>query len=725
MLALTKCFAKTILPHSQLQEREAGRGAQAPSAMQTAQLPYAVTNGVSGCGNLVITGVIDGPLTGGIPKAVEFYALTDIPDLSAYGFGSANNGGGSDGQEFTFPAVAVTAGTHIWVATEAVAFQAFFGFAPTYVNANAPSINGDDAIELFCNGMVIDVFGDINLSGTGQPWEYMDGWAYRVNNTGPDASFFQLGNWTFSGINALDNQTTNATSPIPFPVNTYTGSQGGVCPNDFHTVNITINDLLPPVLVCPPNITVTLQAGLCETSVQLSGVSATDNCDLSVVITQVGGIPFGDYFPIGIHPVVMRATDDLGNFSTCTFDVIVLEYPFPSQSLVCNTLVQATIGQNGMSVINADMILEGGPYGCYDDYIVTITDDTGLELGNVLTCNQVGDFLIAKVMDPDNGNSCWGQIVLEDKTPPVITCQDWTIPCTKAVNSVSEPTVVDNCDAHPVLELGGITPIELDACDDNAVRFLRTWYAIDIYGNTSMPCLEIITVERPMEVDFPTDIVWQCYQYATRNQIVNATKLKSSIVDTDLSTDIINVSTSLITVAQLSGTGSGVPENIIGEYCKYNYSFSDEIIFPCGDNITGVFEIIRTWTVIDWCTGNVIVTGVGGEDNVQVIKVMDTEPPIITATNLTVNANIPGVHPQPCRSTAAFPSPGVTDNCSGVASVVINTQFGQVVNGHIPDPGLPIGLHIVTIQAFDNCGNVAKGHRANGHRRHCPNADLC
>ena len=668
---------------------------------------YAVTNGVSGCGNLVITGVIDGPLIGGIPKAVEFYALSNIPDLSAYGFGSANNGGGSDGQEFTFPSVALTAGTHIWVATEAVAFQAFFGYAPTYVNANAPSINGDDAIELFCNGMVIDVFGDINLSGTGQPWEYMDGWAYRVNNTGPDASFFQLGNWSFSGINALDNQTTNATSPIPFPVNTYTGNQGGVCPNDFHTVNITINDVLPPVLVCPQNITVTLQAGLCETSVQLSGVTATDNCDLSVVITQDGGIPFGSYFPIGIHPVVMRATDDLGNFSTCTFDVVVLEFPFPSQSLVCNSLVQVTVQQDGTAFVNADMILEGGPYGCYDDYIVTITNDTGFVFYNTLSCNEVGDFLIAKVMDPDNGNSCWGQIVLEDKTPPVITCPDWTIPCTKAVNSVNTPTVVDNCDANPVKQLAGTTPIELDACDDNAVRFLRTWYATDKYGNTSEPCLQIITVERPLEVDFPTDIVWQCKQYALRPNIIKATALSTNIVDSDPSTEIINVNPSFGS-SQLSGTGSGIPTNIVGEWCKYNYSSSDEKIFPCGDNITGVFEIIRTWTVIDWCTGNIIVTGVGGEDNVQVIKVVDIVPPVITATNLTVTANIPGVHPQPCRSTAAFPSPGVTDNdCSGVASVVINTQFGQVVNGHIPDPGLPIGLHIVTIQAFDNCGNVA------------------
>jgi hypothetical protein len=172
---------------------------------------YEVTNTVSGCGNLVITGVIDGPLTGGVPKAIELYALADIPDLSVYGVGSANNGGGSDGEEFSFPADAVTAGTFIYVASETTNFNNFFGFDPDYTS-NALLINGDDAMELFCSGQVIDVFGDINVDGTGEPWDHLDGWAYRVDDTGIDGSVFQLDNWFFSGVNALDGETSNATA---------------------------------------------------------------------------------------------------------------------------------------------------------------------------------------------------------------------------------------------------------------------------------------------------------------------------------------------------------------------------------------------------------------------------------------------------------------------------------------------------------------------------------
>lgn len=184
--------------------------------------------------DLIITGVIDGPLSGGTPKAVEFYVVNDIPDLSIYGMSSANNGGGTTGTpEFDFPADSATAGDFIYVASEATEFNNWFGFMPNYTSG-AASINGDDAIELFTNGVVSDVFGDVDVDGTGQPWEYADGWAYRVNSTGPDGSTFELSNWFFSGIDALDGETSNATAAIPFPTASYAQSAAArVVINEF------------------------------------------------------------------------------------------------------------------------------------------------------------------------------------------------------------------------------------------------------------------------------------------------------------------------------------------------------------------------------------------------------------------------------------------------------------------------------------------------------------
>jgi plastocyanin len=177
-------------------------------------------------GDLLITAVYDGPLSGGTPKGVELYVENDIADLSAYGLGSANNGGGSDGQEFTFPAEAATAGSFIYVASSADPFAAYFGFTPNYTSSSM-SINGDDAVELFKDGIVIDLYGDINVDGNGDPWEYLDGWAYRVDGTTANGGVFSDLDFTYSGANAVDGCSANDTCDSVIPIGTYMAGGGG------------------------------------------------------------------------------------------------------------------------------------------------------------------------------------------------------------------------------------------------------------------------------------------------------------------------------------------------------------------------------------------------------------------------------------------------------------------------------------------------------------------
>ncbi|MCA0131548.1 T9SS type A sorting domain-containing protein [Winogradskyella alexanderae] len=166
---------------------------------------------------LKISGVFD-VLTNGSPKGIEIEVLSDIADLSIFGVGSANNGGGTDGEEFTFPAVSALTGDLLYIvgSGQSADFNTFFGVSLTPYESSAAFINGDDAIELFENGQVIDVFGDINVDGTGEPWDYVDGWAYRNVGTGPDGSTFVLANWSFSGTGQLDGTlNNNSTSPYP------------------------------------------------------------------------------------------------------------------------------------------------------------------------------------------------------------------------------------------------------------------------------------------------------------------------------------------------------------------------------------------------------------------------------------------------------------------------------------------------------------------------------
>lgn len=286
-----------------------------------------------GSGGLIITGVFDGPLVGGTPKGIELYTGTAIPNLSIYGVGSANNGAGSSGQEFTFPAVSVPAGTFIYVASEVPGFQAFFGFPPTYTDGSM-NINGDDAIELFQNGAVIDVFGQINVDGTGTPWEYLDGWAYRNNFSSPNGGVFTATNWTYSGINALDFATTNATAITPFPIGAFQPPASGI------PVTLTVTDGLGNTDVCTSIVTVldTISAvpntatlpdatGACEVTT-INTPTATDNCGGLILGTTTTTFPI-----LATTVVTWTFTDGSGNTTTQTQNVIIADNVAPVADL--------------------------------------------------------------------------------------------------------------------------------------------------------------------------------------------------------------------------------------------------------------------------------------------------------------------------------------------------------------------------------------------------------
>ena len=66
----------------------------------------------------------------------------------------------------------------------------------------------------------IDTVGEINTDGSGRPWEYKDGWAYRDSGTGPDEATFQRTSWRFL-TNALDGAATNAAAVTPMPIGQY------------------------------------------------------------------------------------------------------------------------------------------------------------------------------------------------------------------------------------------------------------------------------------------------------------------------------------------------------------------------------------------------------------------------------------------------------------------------------------------------------------------------
>ena len=85
--------------------------------------------------------------------------------------------------------------------------------------------------------------------------------------------------------------------------------------------------------------------------------------------TDNSGLTSGDPFPVGTTPQGFEICDGAGICTTCEFNVIVNEFPDATEVLSANDNVQVSLdADGGCSLIGIDAFLEGGPYGCLDNF---------------------------------------------------------------------------------------------------------------------------------------------------------------------------------------------------------------------------------------------------------------------------------------------------------------------------------------------------------------------
>ncbi len=351
-----------------------------------------------GTTGLIITGVLDPEPNDGTgssgfgAKSLELYAIEDIDDLSIYGLGAANNGGGTDGEEFTFPAGTLAAGSCILLTDTAslAKFQTFFGFDPDYLvpGGGATAMNGDDAIELFMNGQVVDVFGDIDVDGSGTNWDYLDGWAYRVDGTGPDGNTFVEANWTYSGVDALESDmfTMNSEFASPFPNCSYStmGSSNLVVNDD--NVNLPMN-MASSIDVLANDMTPNGVTSLTVTSVSLNSIAVANG------LTDITYTPNMDF--CGTDEVIYEVCD--GN--TCEEGVVTITIDCPITFPVYDigTVTADADGDGLGDSLNVNCTLTGVVYGVdmigTDALSFTIIDDQNEGI-NVFNFELIDNYVV-------------------------------------------------------------------------------------------------------------------------------------------------------------------------------------------------------------------------------------------------------------------------------------------------------------------------------------------
>ena len=173
-----------------------------------------------GSAGLEFVGVIDfdTPEGGSSGKAIHVVATEDIADLSIFGLGVANNAGGSDGEEYTFPAQSASNGDHILLPRDEVAMENYLttpglNLFDLVIESGAATGNGNDAVELFKNGTVVETFGDINDDDSaGNGWDYGDSWAFKDT-----AGASWPAGWIYGPADCTDGATTIFDSPCVYP----------------------------------------------------------------------------------------------------------------------------------------------------------------------------------------------------------------------------------------------------------------------------------------------------------------------------------------------------------------------------------------------------------------------------------------------------------------------------------------------------------------------------
>lgn len=185
----------------------------------------------------VLTMISDGDCSGGNPKVVEIYAQGTV-DFANYSLEIQTNANDTWGNALNLADLGVITDDFVYIHKEDDSFATEYPSASNVLSTTSSTVNfnGDDRIRIIedASTTVIDQYGEEATDGSGEVWEYQDGYAKRNNSTGPDAGFF-AGNWSFSN-GALDGEGTcqgGSTFESIIGIGTYTPGSGNNDPSVF------------------------------------------------------------------------------------------------------------------------------------------------------------------------------------------------------------------------------------------------------------------------------------------------------------------------------------------------------------------------------------------------------------------------------------------------------------------------------------------------------------
>ena len=190
--------------------------------------------------DLSMQGVLDFSLPGKYFRGFHLKATADIADLSVYSMETYSSGDRLTANNTYTLSGSASAGDDIlfWFSNAENAANIYMNASNIFdvvVDESANNwngYNGDDPLTLSMNGTVVETYGELGVDGSGEAWEYLDTWAYKVD-----------GAWTYGAVNCTDGSYYMWDSGCVYPLaigQQATGASTDLVTafsHDFHTMS--------------------------------------------------------------------------------------------------------------------------------------------------------------------------------------------------------------------------------------------------------------------------------------------------------------------------------------------------------------------------------------------------------------------------------------------------------------------------------------------------------
>jgi 5-hydroxyisourate hydrolase-like protein (transthyretin family) len=295
----------------------------------------------------------------------------------------------------------------------------------------------------------------------------------------------------------------------------------------------------------------------------------------------------------------------------------------------------------------------------------------GLPSAPIVTGADVGQSFMYMV-NIAGGGGCSGNILIEDKRPPVIVCPSGpvVVPCGFNTADLPRPTGLQDCSAPIQITGPLLIPVsQNNTCNNPLLRTVTArWTVFDRYNNqTTCDYLVQIMQANPLDITAPADTTLTCGPG-------------------------LNLTPGALGVPTING----VPFMQNGGFCNLMMSDpEDKVITICGN----ARVINRTWQIMNMCDPLAPPTMV-----TQAINIIDLTAPVASLPTNQIQVN--ALSNQCVSGIINLPSVTITEQCSpGSVTVFINTPVGVLNSNGGSIAGVPAGVHIITYQVSDPCGN--------------------